>query len=120
MSHIYEFFQFALLLSNNKIIIENRTNNSNYFLLGFLMYVFLTIRFTNYLLIIIPAILLILQNKKLNKIYLNPLFLFGNFVGAIIFLLHTKYLYGIYTFNQASIVLKVENSFGQTYENFLI
>ena len=54
----------------------------------------------------------------MNKIYLNPLFLFGNFVGAIIFLLHTKYLYGIYTFNQASIVLKVENSFGQTYENF--
>lgn len=119
MSHIYEFFSvcFVIYLST-KIITENRTNNSNYFLLGFLMYVFLAIRFTNYLLIIIPAILLILQNKKLNKIYLNPLFLFGNFVGAIIFLLHTKYLYGIYTFNQASIVLKVENSFGQTYENF--
>ena len=52
MSHIYEFFSvcFVIYLST-KIITENRTNNSNYFLLGFLMYVFLAIRFTNYLLI---------------------------------------------------------------------
>ena len=32
--------------------------------------------------------------------------------------MHTKYLYGIYTFNQAPIVLSVEGSFTSNYERF--
>tara|TARA_B100000674_G_C37802732_1_gene897283 strand:- start:222 stop:1058 length:837 start_codon:yes stop_codon:yes gene_type:complete len=38
--------------------------------------------------------------------------------GLILFLFHTKYLYGIYTLNQAPILLSIENSFSANYSRF--
>ncbi len=119
MSHIYEFFSVCLVMFLSSKVINSQTENKYiYFILGLSIYLFLTIRFTNYFLIIIPALILIIQNKNIKNIYFNIYFLFGNILGIVLFLMHTKYLYGMYTFNQADIVLQVENSIGNTYASF--
>lgn len=121
MSHIYEFFSVSFIIYlTTKIISKEETHQFYYFLLGLCLFLFLSIRFTNYFLFLVPAILLNLENLRIRKIYFNPFFISGTAIGSVLFLLHTKYLYGIYTFNQAGIVLSVENSFGDTYSNFFI
>ena len=60
----------------------------------------------------------IISKSPIKNLYLSPYFLFGIFIGLSVFLLHTKYLYGIYTLNQAPIVLSVENSFSANYNRF--
>lgn len=121
MSHTYEFFSTSFIIYlTTKLIGKIKINQFYFFLLGFCIFLFLSIRFTNYFLFLIPAILLHLEGLRLRNIYLNPFFIIGTAVGSVLFLLHTKYLYGVYTFNQAGIVLSVENSIGDTYSNFFI
>ena len=121
MSHIYEFFAASFLIYYTTIILKNKSQknrNIHLFLLGFLFYIFLMIRFTNYFYILIPGIVLLALDEPLKKIYLNALYIAGNIAGVSIFLVHTKFLYGIYTLNQAPIVLLVENSMQENYLRF--
>ena len=50
--------------------------------------------------------------------YKQPTFTIGITLGLILFLFHTKFLYGIYTLNQAPILLSIENSFSANYSRF--
>ena len=54
------------------------------------------------------------QNILINVFNCKLIFLIN------VFLYHTKYLYGIYTLNQAPIVLSVENSFSTNFSRFFI
>ena len=67
---------------------------------------------------IIPMVIYLISKSSVKNLYLQPSFILGGLLGLSIFLLHTKYLYGIYTLNQAPIVLSVENSFSANYTRF--
>ncbi len=121
MSHVYEFFSVSCLcyLTSKLLNLKNiKQQPVLIFLLGILIFIFLTIRWVNYFLILIPGIICLVSNNPLNKIYRSIFFLSGCFSGTILFLLHTKYLYGFYSFNQSNVVLLVENSFEDNYLRF--
>ena len=121
MSHVYEFFSVSCLcyLTSKLLNLKNiKQQPVLIFLLGILIFIFLTIRWVNYFLILIPGIICLVSNNPLNKIYRRIFFLSGCFSGTILFLLHTKYLYGFYSFNQSNVVLLVENSFEDNYLRF--
>tara|TARA_B100002052_G_scaffold9759_1_gene8139 strand:- start:1601 stop:3160 length:1560 start_codon:yes stop_codon:yes gene_type:complete len=121
MSHVYEFFatSFLIFLSTKSVNEKNksRLNNIN-FSLGFLMFLFLTVRWINYLFFLIPMVIYLISKSSIRKIYTERPFIFGALFGLILFLVHTKYLYGIYTLNQAPILLSIENSFSANYSRF--
>lgn len=121
MSHIYEMFGTAALIYMTTTITQdnnNLKNNMIYFSIGVLIFLFLTIRWINYFLFLVPALVLYMKDKSAIKFYLNPYYLFGSIIGLVGFLIHTKYLYGIYTLNQTHVVLSVENSFQENYLRF--
>ena len=121
MSHIYEFFGTSFLIYlSTKSLKEEDLFKLRYlnFLLGFLMFFFLSIRWTNYLYFFIPLVIYLISGRKINKLYFKVSFLLGWFIGLALFLYHTKYLYGIYTLNQTPIVLSVENSFSTNFSRF--
>ena len=121
MSHIYEFFGTSFLIYlTTKSLKEQDSFKSRYlnFLLGFLMFFFLSIRWTNYLYFLIPLIIYLISGRTMTKLYFKVSFLLGWSIGLALFLYHTKYLYGIYTLNQAPIVLSVENSFSTNFSRF--
>ena len=79
----------------------------------------LTLRWSNYHIFIIPLIYFELFNdKKKIKLYSRLFFFIGSITGIALFLLHTKFLYGLYTFNR-DIFLLVENRLASNYENLL-
>tara|TARA_S200000501_G_C20859358_1_gene759073 strand:+ start:988 stop:2556 length:1569 start_codon:yes stop_codon:yes gene_type:complete len=121
MSHVYEFFAstFLIYLTTYSIKKDNSSiKRYIHFLIGLLIFIFLAIRWTNYLFFLIPMVVYLISKSPIRNLYLSPYFIFGISIGLIIFLLHTKYLYGIYTLNQAPIVLSVENSFSENYNRF--
>ena len=121
MSHIYEFFATSFLIYlSTKSINEKNKSKLNYinFSLGFLMFLFLTIRWINYLYFLIPMVVFLISKTSIKKIYTKVAFISGSLSGLILFLIHTKYLYGIYTLNQAPILLSIENSFSANYSRF--
>ena len=121
MSHVYEVFGTATLIYLTIIAIkENSTSRKSgiLFSMGILIFVFLSIRWINYFLFLIPALICYISRKSPKKIYLNPYFLLGSILGFIGFIVHTKYLYGIYTLNQTNVVLYVENSFQENFSRF--
>ncbi len=120
MSHVYEFFSISLIFYI--VFAYEKSSKSTYiklfeFSIPILLFLLLTIRWSNYHLFIIPFIYSLIFNKKLMSIYIKPMFIFGFFIGIIGFLLHTKYLYGLYTFNPSDIFLMVENRLSENYDN---
>ena len=121
MSHVYEFFGTSFLIYlSTKSLKEEDPFKLRYlnFLLGFLMFFFLSIRWTNYLYFFIPLIIYLISGRKVNKLYFKMSFLLGWFIGLALFLFHTKYLYGIYTLNQTPVIFLVENSFSTNFSRF--
>ena len=47
---------------------------------------------------------------------MKPYYIFGFLAGAVLFLIHTKFLYGLRTFNPSNIFLIVENRLSENYE----
>ena len=121
MSHAYEFFGTTLCLYiSNEIIYSKNKNIKNFllFLLPVVLFVVLTIRWSNYFLILIPLFVKQFIKKDEKLFYLEPLFLAGFFIGLSLFLLHTKVLHGIYTLNPSDIFFIVENRYSSDYYRF--
>jgi len=120
MSHIYEFFSTSLMILLSLLLFnKSKLNlNLNFFLIGFLGFVFFSIRWTNYFIFLLPLFMLLVTNNRVMLILKNKFYVIGSLLGLGLFLLHTKLLYGIYTLNQAPIVLRVESSFREDYEKF--
>lgn len=121
MSHSYEFFGTTLCIYLCDL--TYRTKNSSVrklliFLLPITMFIVLTIRWSNYFLILIPFFVNIFFPKRKVNLYVKFHFIFGFIVGLGLFLLHTKYLYGIYTVNPSDIFLIVENRISDDYFRF--
>ena len=120
MSHIYEFFSTSIMILLSLLLFnKSKLNlNLNFFLIGLLGFVFFSIRWTNYFIFLLPFFMLLVTNNRVMLILKNKFYVIGSLLGLGLFLLHTKFLYGIYTLNQAPIVLRVEGSFREDYEKF--
>lgn len=121
MSHVYEVFGTATVIYLTILAIKEKNTSRKpgiFISIGILLFVFLSIRWVNYFLFLIPALICYINNKSPKKIYLNPYFFLGSILGFIGFIVHTKYLYGIYTLNQTNVVLYVENSFQENFSRF--
>ena len=119
MSHAYEFFSISLLFYLSFLYSKNPRMILQLFI-PLAMFTLLTIRWSNYHIFLIPLIFnqLFDPNKKLD-LYLKIRFIVGSLIGSTLFLLHTKFLYGIYTFNPSNIFLLVENRLSSNYEQLL-
>lgn len=121
MSHVYEFFgtTFCIYLVDKLFYEESKPKK--YFLcfsLPILFFIVLTIRWSNYYLFLIPLIAKTFLNNKSKLLYFEPLFILGFMTGLTMFLIHTKYLYGLYTLNPSDIFLDVENRISPDYFRF--
>jgi len=75
-------------------------------------------RWNNLHLFIIPILYGYLFKESLMSIFKSSYFYLGNLVGAILFLIHTKLLYGIYTFSQQSIYPSSDWVVNERLQNF--
>ena len=121
MSHVYEFFATSLILyltakhHNSKNI--NNTRLFAFFI-PLLMFTALSIRWSNYFLLLIPVFYNTFMTKTPKLIYRKLEFLTGLATGLAIFLMHTKYLHGIYTLNPSDKFLMVESRLSSDYFRF--
>lgn len=112
MTHIYEIFATTFLLylsfkaKNNLKNSKNFNLNSINFLIGFLSFVFLSIRWSNYFIFLIPLFYFSLFDNLRSysrKVLRNIYFYLGLAIGCIFFLGHTFFIYGFFTFNPTDI-----------------
>ncbi len=103
MTVVYEVFSVALLIYIASKIEDNK--KSTLFFSGFLPFIFLSIRWTNYYFVLIPIFYLFLLDKKdiVKKLLTSTSFYIGNLLGLLSFLLHTKVVYGVYTLSPSQI-----------------
>ncbi len=119
MSHSYEYFAIVFIFYLS-FLYHKKQSRFLEFLIPFSMFFLLTLRWSNYHIFIIPLIYFELFNdKKKIKLYSRLFFFIGSITGITLFLLHTKFLYGLYTFNPSDIFLLVENRLASNYENLL-
>ncbi len=121
MSHVYEFFGTTLCIYTiDKLLYQNSKikRHTLSFLLPILIFLVLTIRWSNYYLILLPLFAKTFLKKDSRLLYIEPFFIIGFFAGLTLFLTHTKYLYGIYTLNPSDIFLVVENRISSDYYRF--
>ena len=121
MSHVYEVFGTATIIYLTIIAVKEKNTSRSpgiFFSIGILLFLFLSIRWVNYFLFLIPALICCINTESPKKIYLNTYFILGSILGFVGFIFHTKYLYGIYTLNQNNIILYVENSFQENFSRF--
>ena len=121
MSHVYEFFGTTLifyLLAYADHNHKKTKKNIIYFFTGLVLFLVFAIRWSNYFVFLIPLIYNSIFYKNKKPAFLNIAFLVGSVLGNTIYLLHTKVLYGVYTYNPADLFLAVEARLLPNYERF--
>lgn len=123
MSTIYEIFGSSLIIyltfkySTSK---EEKLKNFYLFLVPVSQFLMLTNRWNNFHYFLIPFIFQIINKRDIKYIFKNVYFFFGNTLGVILFLGHTKLIYGIYTLSQSSIYPPLtESLIGSRLQKFL-
>ena len=103
MTVVYEIFSVAFLMYIASKLEDNK--KSTLFFVGYLPFIFLSIRWTNYYFVLIPIFYLLITDKKnlIKKVLTSITFYTGNLFGLISFLLHTKVVYGFYTLNPSNV-----------------
>jgi len=119
MSHAYEFFSTSFLIFLSVSYEKNKLNNSLLaFSIPICMFLALSLRWSNYFVFIIPLLISRLINGNNKPIYKNNLFILSFLISLSIFLIHTNYLYGVYTINPSDIFLIVEDRISSDYSRF--
>ena len=104
MSTVYEFFSFCLIMKFTDFIYKKEKLNTNYlFFLPILQFIFLMIRWNNYHIFLLPIVYVYFVLKSNFSIGRNKKFIVGNVAGILLFLGHTKLIYGVTTFLQSTI-----------------
>jgi hypothetical protein len=109
MTHVYEVFSISVIFYFCNLIhtCKNKMlENLFVLLIGIFSFVFLSIRWTNYFLFLIP-ILYFSINENIpfykSKFLRNKYYYLGFTLGLSAFLIHTKLIYGFYTLNPSQI-----------------
>ena len=103
MTHIYECFSVVLIiyLSLKFYTTENKTIYA--ILIPFFIALGISVKWVNYFLFFLPFISkkLLDNREKISEIYLsrNLYFVLSSALSTFLFFLHTKILYGVYTFS---------------------
>ena len=109
MTHVYEVFSISLIFYFCNLILvgkNERIENLLIFLIGMFSFVFLSIRWTNYFLFLIPIFYFSLNEKVQfykSKFLKNKYYYLGFAIGLSAFLIHTKLIYGFYTVDPSQI-----------------
>ena len=108
MTHVYEVFTISLVIyavvSYFYTLIQKKINFS--FLIPFLTFLAISVRWVNYHVFFIPLLIKILFRKRLiekNTLSNNYLFYLSYLLSTVIFLIVNKAIYGIYTINPATV-----------------
>jgi len=102
MTHIYECFSATMIIYLSLKYYQSSKVNKYRYLLPIFIAIGLTVRWVNYFYLFLPWVsyYLISEKKEIkNKLLKDNYFIVISFVSAAIFLLHTKILYGQFTFN---------------------
>ena len=119
MSHTYEFFSTSFLIFLSVSYEKNKYNNPLLvFSIPIFMFLALSLRWSNYFVFIIPLLISRLINGNHKPIYKNNLFILSFLISLSIFMIHTNYLYGVYTINPSDIFLIVEDRISSDYSRF--
>ena len=107
MTHVYEVFTISLVIYT-VVRFYTLDSKKNYFsfLIPFLTFLAISVRWVNYHVFFIPLLIKILFRKRLiekNTLSNNYLFYFSYLLSTVIFLIVNKAIYGIYTINPATV-----------------
>lgn len=124
MTHVYESFASALIIFfSSKFYKESNNQNFFAFILPLSIMLGLMIRWVNLYLILTPLIIKLISKSK--KILIsNPYFYLSTTLAVVLFLLHTKEIYGKYTFDPRYVYLSEGNQninlFSSSEEKFIL
>lgn len=109
MTHVYEVFSISLIFYFCDLIQAGKNKkieNLLVFLIGMFSFVFLSIRWTNYFLFLIPILYFSFNENILfykTRFLKNKYHYLGFALGLALFLIHSKLIYGFYTLNPSQI-----------------
>lgn len=121
MSHLYEFVSVPIIFYLLEKYNLNRNKLRKTFMeiiIPILLFCFFSIRWSNYTIFLLPIIYRLIYKNKIN-LFRRPFFIFSSLISLVVFLIHTKFLYGIYTLNPSKIFLLVENRLQENYQNLI-
>lgn len=118
MAHVYEVFTVSLIIYLSDKFYKDESKFTSGFiplaiLLGFI------VRWTNYYILFIPLIVSLLSKKHNKKLLSEKYFYFSSSLAFLIFLLHTKIIYGVFTFSPF-LVYGEESLGNRVYESLFI
>ena len=126
MTHVYEVFAITMAFYYSSRLFHEKNSNKKIDIMFIILSILLSfmVRWVNYFVILIPLIIRSFKKPREDKIKTNVKFLalFYSLFSIMIFLLHTKLIYGIYTFDPRVIygTNRTENIFDVSIIDFLI
>ena len=107
MTHVYEVFSItmAIYYSSKAVSRKNSNKKIDIMLIIFSILLSFMVRWVNYFVVLIPFIIRSIKKPREDKLKTNIkiLALIYSVVSITIFLLHTKLIYGVYTFDPRDI-----------------
>tara|TARA_B110000008_G_scaffold269484_1_gene298767 strand:+ start:360 stop:1895 length:1536 start_codon:yes stop_codon:yes gene_type:complete len=109
LTHVYEFFGASLIIYLTVLFIKTQSKLLN-FVIPFITFVLLSIRWTNVHFFIIPFLVIKIINKiNFRRFFLNGMYCSGFILGISLFFIHTYKLYGIVTLNPSDVYYKANS-----------
>ncbi len=126
MTHVYEVFTITMAIYYSARLFHEKTSNKKIDIMFIILSILLSfmVRWVNYFIVLIPLIVRSIKKPIEDKIKIDIKFLalLYSLFSITIFLLHTKLIYGIYTFDPRDIygTNRTENIFDVSIVDFLI
>ncbi len=126
MTHIYEVFTITMAIYYSSRLFHEKSSNKkiDIILIIFSILFSFLVRWVNYFVVLIPLIIRSIKKPREDKLKTNIKFLalLYSLFSIAIFLLHTKLIYGIYTFDPRDIygTNRTENIFNEPIVDFLV
>ena len=103
MPHVYEIFTVSLVIYSSEKFYDSKLSSVYSSLIPVSIFFGILVRWTNYYLFLIPMIVYLLSKNKTNKLLKEKNFYVFSILSVIAFLIHSKLIYGIYTFSPFTI-----------------
>ena len=103
MPHVYEVFTVSLSIYSSAKFYDSKLSSFYSALLPISIFLGILVRWTNYFLFLIPTIVCLLTENRNNKLLKEKNFYIFSILSISIFLVHSKLIYGIYTFSPFTI-----------------
>ena len=118
MPHVYEIFTVSLLIYLSDKFYKDESHFSSA-LIPLAISIGFIVRWTNYYLFFIPLIVFLLSKDNKKRLLREKYFYFSSALAFSLFLLHTKLIYGVFTFSPF-LVYGEENLGTKVYESLFV